>query len=428
MVPTRKNCSSKMLVSIGIFVMMSLNCQEISRAGILAVPDDSKDEPNDRCELTIPRLGNEVIKGQMNVDTFLNAAVTSDALEGADMLDCEVHTSFAHRIIRGMRFESVVAKKADFSHDTYAQRVYFVDSDLTEADLSNSHFEGATFQGHPASLRNARLDGTNLWGATFEGVDMNGADLAGAKMTGVEFSPHDLPDIPFMAEATDLETLRAQNRLALFRLSKEFSDRGLYSRAADVTLALRRSEQDLYRYQCKTGFKDYGKSRDSTLDFAKRAGACVYFYTRALALDATCEFGRSPWRPIAIIGVLAILWTLSLWIWLLIAYRPGITLVFKSRNGDDSPIPVNRLIGRAYGPSKRPAARFRIAASLAISSVFNLPFKDLEVGRWLRLLSIREFEFRTRGAVRTFVGCLSLLCFYLLALSILSFFGAPFSR
>jgi hypothetical protein len=344
------------------------------------------------------------------------------------MLKCKVLISFAGRDIQRMEFDAVVAKGVDF-RGAQAEQTAFLESDLTDANLSYSHFEHAVFRGHSGSLRNTHLNGTFLREATFEDVDMDGADLAGAAMTQVLFYPHKLPDISYIAEARDLETLRApQNSIALYRLSKEFSDRGAYSRASDVTLALRRSEQDLYRYQCEIGFKDYGKSPDAKLNITKRAGACVYFYTRALALDATCEFGRSPWRPIGIIGALTILWTLSLWIWLLIAKRPGVTLVFKSRNGDDWPIPVNRLIARANSSPKRLSARLRIAASLAISSVFNLPFKDLEVGRWLRMLSMREFEFRTRGVVRTFVGCLSLLCFYLLAVSVLSFFGSPFSK
>jgi hypothetical protein len=53
--------------------------------------------------------------------------------------------------------------------------------------------------------------------------------------------------------------------------------------------------------------------------------------------------------------------------------------------------------------------------------VFNLPFKEVEVGEWLRMISSREYEFYTRGWVRTFTGFMSLLCFYLMALWVLSF-------
>jgi hypothetical protein len=424
MIPAQRQWIGSKFLMVAILAIVSATCQPISQARTSAVSAGQ----NSRCLLKLPNLQNKVVDGQDAVDAFLGGPLPSNALEHALMRGCAIHTSFAAKDIRWMKFESVVAKEADFSQGARAQYVMFSESDLTGANLSNSNFYHAVFNGRNASLRRTHLDGTILSEASLEDVDMDGADLGGATLTRAVFYPHDLPDISYIAEARDLQTLRAPfTPFALYRLARELSDRGLDSKARDVTLALQRSYQERYAYQCETGF-DFGGLPFASHGIAQRVRACFYFLTRALALDATCEFGRRPGRPIGIIALLALGWTLALWFWFQVVQRPGVVLVFKSRTGDDWPIPLNRLVAKAYRSRERTRARFKIAAILTISSVFNLPFRDLDVGRWLRLLTNREFEFRLRGPVRTFLGCLSLSCFYLLALSILSFFGTPFSK
>jgi hypothetical protein len=69
---------------------------------------------------------------------------------------------------------------------------------------------------------------------------------------------------------------------------------------------------------------------------------------------------------------------------------------------------------------------FRTAAFFSLVNGFNIGFKDADIGRWIRLLPGREFEFRAVGWCRTFAGIQALFTLYLLAIWVLCLFGHPF--
>jgi len=69
---------------------------------------------------------------------------------------------------------------------------------------------------------------------------------------------------------------------------------------------------------------------------------------------------------------------------------------------------------------------FRIAMFFGLMNGFNIGFRDADIGRWLRLLPAREFEFRAVGWSRTFAGIQALLTLYLLSVWLLCFLGHPF--
>jgi hypothetical protein len=68
----------------------------------------------------------------------------------------------------------------------------------------------------------------------------------------------------------------------------------------------------------------------------------------------------------------------------------------------------------------------KIAGYFSLINGFNLGFKEADIGRWIRLLPWREFEFRAVGWSRTFAGVQALLTLYLVAVWILCIFGHPF--
>jgi hypothetical protein len=59
-------------------------------------------------------------------------------------------------------------------------------------------------------------------------------------------------------------------------------------------------------------------------------------------------------------------------------------------------------------------------------SAFNIGFREMNLGRWIRLMQPREFDIKARGWLRVVSGLQSLTSVYLLALAILSHFGTPF--
>lgn len=66
------------------------------------------------------------------------------------------------------------------------------------------------------------------------------------------------------------------------------------------------------------------------------------------------------------------------------------------------------------------------AGFFSLMSAFNIGFRDINFGRWLRLLPRTEYDLKAKGWARTMAGFQSLVSVYLIALWILTYFGRPF--
>jgi hypothetical protein len=62
----------------------------------------------------------------------------------------------------------------------------------------------------------------------------------------------------------------------------------------------------------------------------------------------------------------------------------------------------------------------------SLLSAFHIGWRDLNVGNWIARMQPREYTLRPSGWVRFVSGLQSLLSVYLLALSVLTYFGRPF--
>jgi hypothetical protein len=68
----------------------------------------------------------------------------------------------------------------------------------------------------------------------------------------------------------------------------------------------------------------------------------------------------------------------------------------------------------------------RNALFFSLMSTVNIGFRDINFGRWLRMLTKREYDIKPVGWARTMSGIQSLLSVYLIALWVLTYFGHPF--
>jgi hypothetical protein len=66
------------------------------------------------------------------------------------------------------------------------------------------------------------------------------------------------------------------------------------------------------------------------------------------------------------------------------------------------------------------------ALFFGLMSAFNIGFRDINFGRWLRLLPRSEYDLKAKGWARTVAGLQSLFSVYLIALWVLTYFGRPF--
>jgi uncharacterized protein YjbI with pentapeptide repeats len=303
---------------------------------------------------------------------------------------------------------------------------------LDEAIFHGSNLAGTKFIG--TSLKNASFDGwarpdcggtpvqTVLVGAEFRDADLSDASFAGADMTGVVFEPAALPDADGIADARNLEQMTFdENPSPLLRLRQAFRDGGF-------------DEQDR-----KIGYAIHRRLAEQELKKCSRNifSACITLIGYRFA-DWTCQYGWNLWRPVEI-GFVA--WLVFALIFFLFMHHPGPSgLYLAVATGivlDDDAIKnapqvrslplASVLHPKQLSDWARNEARLvKIAIYFSLINGFNLGFKDADIGRWIRLLPWREFEFRALGWSRTFAGVQSLITLYLVAIWVLCVFGHPF--
>ena len=66
------------------------------------------------------------------------------------------------------------------------------------------------------------------------------------------------------------------------------------------------------------------------------------------------------------------------------------------------------------------------AGFFSLMSAFNIGFRDINFGRWLRLLTRTDYDLKAVGWARVVCGWQSLISVYLIALWVLTYFGRPF--
>jgi len=64
----------------------------------------------------------------------------------------------------------------------------------------------------------------------------------------------------------------------------------------------------------------------------------------------------------------------------------------------------------------------------SLLSAAHIGWRDLNVGNWIARIQPREYTLSATGWVRTVSGIQSLISVYLLALSVLTYFGRPFDQ
>jgi hypothetical protein len=293
-------------------------------------------------------------------------------------------------------------------------------ADLTDANLGNADMAGSRLINSMlsgANLSNADLSGANIQGAALQGANLSdakltGASMAGARLSGTVFEPKSLPELTGIAAAKDLEWLTYHaNPVALVQLRKEFQDGGFREEERKLTYAVKRREAEL-------------------------SGRGWMWFNKVL-FDWTCQYGMSPGRPL--------LWGFTVWLLCSVIYwvcihRPGkagLYLIYGRTTYPSKPRPSEKIsAGRTAQFRSLPWVWLRrvchelalliVAMSFSLMSAFNIGFRDMNFGRWLRLLTLRELNIKAEGWLRTMAGLQSLISVYLIALWVLTYFGRPF--
>jgi Pentapeptide repeats (8 copies) len=342
-------------------------------------------------------------------------------LSGADLSHADLRGTLFGADLRFANLSGAILRLADLSYaDLSHADLSHADlsfADLSGADLSHADLFGAQlmfaklrFAGLSDADLRAGLGATDLSGANLSGADLSGAILLDASLGGALFEPKNLPPSESIAGARGLEMLRYRdNPGPLTQLRKQFQDAGFREQERAITCALNRYAQP------------YGSAEG---------------LFKWIAFDLTCEYGFSYGRPLLIV--------LLLWL-----FFSGVYAEFISRSANSGIYFVGtrwsrgrsntqgiRIRPRAIHAAKcwklpflwlrREWRVLRAAMFFSLMSAFNIGFRDINFGRWLRLLTKREYDLKAVGWARTVSGLQSLLSVYLIALWVLSYFGRPF--
>jgi hypothetical protein len=299
--------------------------------------------------------------------------------------------------------------------------------DLTGASLAGADLAGDTLSGlllceadlSYASLRGAVLSGAILSENTDFGPGCKEpAQFWHSDLQDCLFEPIGLPSIASISTAEGLRTLRWKgSNSSLVQLREELGKSGFRQQEREVICALRRHSPSL-------------------LD-------------KLFLFDLFSEYGSNL--------SLLVRWVIGLWVICALCYfvfffvgdKLGIWLIEPIRNRDQKKRDWSQFLdekkenyvfqlkcsnGSLVGHWPNPRfARLPMwlrllwwALFFSAISAFNIGFRDINFGRWLRLLTRRDFDLQPYGWVRVISGFQALISVYLVALWILSFAGTPF--
>jgi uncharacterized protein YjbI with pentapeptide repeats len=332
------------------------------------------------------------------------------------------------------------------------------DNPSAATDLSHARMKGASFiraklkyalfldqaDLRDAQLGEAELPGANFTGALLAGVDVTKAqfdgstDLEKAELASLVFEPAVLPDAENIYDASGLELLTFANgdKKALTALRNSFHDDGYVDQERQITYALQHTSA-LLEWNACSPWKDAARFWQGR-EYVKVVSNCVEGALNELVFDLPFQYGMNPNRPLYIVGAL---WLFCSIVYAVIIktrrrsaiylvcqrdYRDGRTILRRTRI---VPRPLNATgaVRRFWQIVWREIAVWRVAIFFSPQSALNIGFQELELGRWLKLLTTREYDLKAVGWARTLSGAQSLLSLLMLALSIWGLFGQPFS-
>ncbi|MBP1182164.1 pentapeptide repeat-containing protein [Methylobacterium sp. PvR107] len=280
----------------------------------------------------------------------------------------------------------------------------FANASLYSINLKGAHLASSNFTS--AHLQSAHLEGSDLTLACLRGAKLSDAYLKSAKMFGADVSeatfevePDSLPDVRSMDDVKGLKTLQfRKNPAALLALRKAFDEAGMRRQVREITYAFKKGERE----------KELSGTPEGLL----------WYYL----VEFTSDWGAAPFRPLLIIAVLLPAFSLIYFLLMLKASEEsGVWLVpdkdhITNDNEDCKPVLLQNKGWKTIF----------YAGHFSILSAFAIGWKDINVGNWINRLAPFDYTIKGTGWVKSLSGLQSLISVYMLALSLLVYFGRPF--
>jgi uncharacterized protein YjbI with pentapeptide repeats len=335
---------------------------------------------------------------------------------------------------RDLRRADMSEANLSFVHMNHSR---FAGAQLDNAKLAFTKLSNADFSG--ANLSGAFLHMADLTDANFDSAELKGADFTFSDVSGLRFEPRSLPDIRSIASAQNLELMSyTKSPNALAELRKQFKDGGFRTQERAITYAMKRGEDEEDWNDVRANWVKCRHKSAGPCSLATLLSSFLAYSFKTLFFDLTCRYGLSPFRPLALgLG----LWFLCAIIYDGFIHGSGESALYRieAKNivaGEGKEDSYERIRPRRIGTSKgvrrmvafvrREAEVLRKAMFFSAMSAFNIGFREINFGRWLRMLTRREYDMKAIGWARVVAGWQSLISVLLLALCLLTYFGRPF--
>lgn len=304
---------------------------------------------------------------------------------------------------------------------------------ITGADLANARIVNADFTG--ANLAKSNLSGASIFDSNFANTFLGGADLSKATVLGGDwtdanflttdvkellFEPIKTPEIRAFAGAKNLEFIRyGTSPDAVTLLRNSLRENGFDDAGRKVTYALKRRHNELYREQAGDNWVKY-----------------IYYFLNLIFFDWTVRYGLEPARALMIV---LYVWLFFAAIYDLFIHFPGRSGIFLVKNRVRKNAELTsamrvrpRVVGGAKGWNfllhwlASEWRVLRISLFFSAARALHLGYGELDLGRWLQMLTKREYELRPKHWTRAIAGWQSLISLYLIVMWLLTEFGDPF--
>jgi len=270
---------------------------------------------------------------------------------------------------------------------------------LFGADLDGAFLSGTRLSG--AMLTGASLRGINLFASNLEGTSLGGVDLFGVVFNPTpQFIGRLKEELNSISRAKNLGMMTFNiDSGPLEELRRLFKENGYRTQELEITYAIRR------------GIRKHVAESGSLLEWA---GSALQF----IFIEFPIEYGASPFRPFAVIGILVLVFG---FIYLIPLRYPasGFGNIWKV-------MPQNISMG-VGGPVQEELItigrwqNYVLVFWFSFLSAFNIGGKIFNVDDLFTHCQPTEFYFRSTLWVRTISGIQALVSVYLLVLMLLVF-------
>jgi len=327
------------------------------------------------------------------------------------------------------------------------KKTIWVGSALRGAILNQADLQGAVFSAVPPGEPSADVDLTeiqfqsaNLSDAILFNVDLSNAQLWESDLRNVKFEPRTIPVLRSISTAKNLETMTyTRNPDALTQLRNEFKIMGFRDQERKLTYALKRRDAELLKERCVQEHSFSGIL------------SCVEWGVITALFDWTVRYGMNPGRVFMSVLFLLLSCAAFYRYFMRSNTNPGLFIVVPVNKPDNRPkwirgyllqhidsqglsgmttsheFPIqSKAAPSVYAKLKREMSLWWLALVFSLMSTFNIKFRDVDFGRWLRLLTTEEYDIKVKGRARTVSGIQALISVYLVFLGITSYWFRPF--